>query len=137
MADIPLAVLDSIICWWIFSSLVQTMRTLRLRRNLVKLQLYRKFTNFLILAVLASFVFMLGVIKQHKMTACLIDWNRLWLDEAYWHILFSFMLLVIMVLWRPTQNNQRFAFTPLLDETDDEDDTTDLATAIYGAIELS
>jgi hypothetical protein len=27
-----------------------------------------------------------------------------------------------MVLWRPTNNNQRYAFTPLLDNPEDEDD---------------
>lgn len=32
VASVPLAVLDSAICWWIFTSLVQTTRTLRLRR---------------------------------------------------------------------------------------------------------
>ena len=35
------------------------------------------------------------------------DWSELWLDEAFWHFLFSIVLLVIMVLWRPTANNQR------------------------------
>lgn len=55
MAGIPLAVLDSIICWWVFSSLVQTTRTLRMRRNLVKLNLYRQFTNTLVIAVLGKF----------------------------------------------------------------------------------
>jgi uncharacterized integral membrane protein len=52
MAGIPLAVLDSVICWWVFSSLVQTTRILRLRRNVVKLNLYKQFTNTLIFAVL-------------------------------------------------------------------------------------
>lgn len=32
VASVPLALLDSFICWWIFSSLIQTTRTLRLRR---------------------------------------------------------------------------------------------------------
>ena len=45
----------------------------------------------------------------------------LWIDEAFWHVLFSGVLLVIMVLWRPTNNNQRYAFTPLLDGSDDEE----------------
>jgi hypothetical protein len=27
-----------------------------------------------------------------------------------------------MILWRPTNNNQRYAFTPLLDHPEDEDD---------------
>jgi hypothetical protein len=46
------------------------------------------------------------------------------LDEAFWKLLFSLLLLVIMILWRPTNNNQRYAFTPLLDSGDEteEDD---------------
>ncbi|XP_055320344.1 transmembrane protein 87A [Sitodiplosis mosellana] len=122
VASIPLAVLDSAICWWIFTSLVQTTRTLRLRRNMVKLTLYRHFTNTLIFAVLASVVFMLFSIKTHRLAKCLTDWKDLWEDEAFWHILFSLLLLVIMILWRPTNNNQRYAFTPLLDSPEDEDD---------------
>ncbi|XP_053694219.1 transmembrane protein 87A isoform X2 [Sabethes cyaneus] len=122
VASIPLAVLDSAICWWIFTSLVQTTRTLRLRRNMVKLSLYRHFTNTLIFAVLASVLFMLYSIKSHRLTDCLSEWKTLWVDDAFWHVLFSTLLLVIMILWRPTNNNQRYAFTPLLDNPEDEDD---------------
>ncbi|CAG2121887.1 unnamed protein product, partial [Medioppia subpectinata] len=122
MAGVPLAVLDSVICWWVFSSLVQTTRTLRLRRNVIKLNLYKQFTNTLIFAVLASIAFMIWQIHNHKLTQCLTDWKELWVDEAYWHLLFSAVLLVIMVLWRPTNNNQRYAFTPLLDASEDEDE---------------
>ncbi|XP_055594270.1 transmembrane protein 87A [Uranotaenia lowii] len=122
VASIPLAVLDSAICWWIFTSLVQTTRTLRLRRNMVKLSLYRHFTNTLIFSVLASVVFMLYSIKSHRFADCLTDWKELWVDDAFWHVLFSTLLLVIMILWRPTNNNQRYAFTPLLDNPEDEDD---------------
>lgn len=122
VAGIPLAVLDSAICWWIFTSLVQTTRTLRLRRNMVKLSLYRHFTNTLIFAVITSVIFMLYSIKIHRLTQCLTDWKESWVDDAFWHVLFSVLLLVIMILWRPTNNNQRYAFTPLLDNPEDEDD---------------
>ena len=61
----------SSICWWVFSALVQTTRTLRLRRNVVKLSLYRHFTHVLIFAVLSSVIFMLWSIKFHKMEGCL------------------------------------------------------------------
>ncbi|XP_037031882.1 transmembrane protein 87A isoform X2 [Bradysia coprophila] len=122
VASIPLAVLDSAICWWIFTSLVQTTRTLRLRRNMVKLALYRHFTNTLIFAVIASVIFMLFSIKTHRLSKCLQNWKELWQDEAFWHVLFSLLLSVIMILWRPTNNNQRYAFTPLLDNPEDEDD---------------
>ena len=43
------------------------------------------------------------------------DWRDLWIDEAFWHLLFSVILLAIMILWTPSKNNQRYAFTPLLD----------------------
>ena len=62
----------SSICWWVFSALVQTTRTLRLRRNLVKLALYRHFTNTLIFCVLSSVLFMLWSIKYHHLDECMI-----------------------------------------------------------------
>jgi hypothetical protein len=48
---VPLALLDSIICWWIFACLIQTLRTLKLRRNVAKTSLYRNFANTLVFAV--------------------------------------------------------------------------------------
>ncbi|XP_069686707.1 transmembrane protein 87A isoform X2 [Periplaneta americana] len=132
VASIPLAVLDSAICWWIFTSLVQTTRTLRLRRNLVKLSLYRHFTNTLIFAVISSVVFMLYSIKYHRLALCLTDWKELWVDDAYWHLLFSVLLLVIMILWRPTNNNQRYAFTPLLDAPEDDEEDEQFVNDAFG-----
>lgn len=58
----------------------------------------------------------------YKVSLCAIDWRKLWLETAYWHILFSIMLLIIMVLFRPTNNNQRYAFTLLDHDSDDEDE---------------
>lgn len=136
IASIPLAVLDSAICYWIFTSLVQTTRTLRLRRNMVKLNLYRHFTNALIFSVISSIIFMLYSMKYHRFSKCVSDWKGLWHDDAFWHVLFSVILLVIMILWRPTNNNQRYAFTPLLDNPEDEDEDEDeedhFVADIYG-----
>ena len=36
------------------------------------------------------------------------DWKELWLDDAFWHILFVFLLGVIMFLWRPNTNSARY-----------------------------
>uniref|UniRef100_A0A8C2PTC0 GOST seven transmembrane domain-containing protein n=1 Tax=Cyprinus carpio TaxID=7962 RepID=A0A8C2PTC0_CYPCA len=110
LANIPLALLDSSLCWWIFVSLAQTIKTLKLRRNPVKLSLYRHFTNTLIFAVLASIIFMFWTTKKFRLAACQADWMELWVDDAFWRFLFSIILLVIMFLWRPSANNQRQAF---------------------------
>uniref|UniRef100_A0A8C6NXJ2 GOST seven transmembrane domain-containing protein n=1 Tax=Nothobranchius furzeri TaxID=105023 RepID=A0A8C6NXJ2_NOTFU len=50
------------------------------------------------------------------------DWRELWIEDAFWRLLFSTILLVIMFLWRPSANNQRYAFSPLVDEESDEEE---------------
>lgn len=129
LANIPLALLDSSLCWWIFVSLAQTIKTLKLRRNPVKLSLYRHFTNTLIFAVLASIIFMVWTTKKFRLADCQADWMELWVDDAFWRFLFSIILLVIMFLWRPSANNQRYAFTPLIDDSDDEETEEFLVSA--------
>ncbi|KAG8449630.1 hypothetical protein GDO86_016318 [Hymenochirus boettgeri] len=122
LAFIPLAFLDTALCWWIFISLTQTMKLLRLRRNVVKLSMYRHFTNTLILAVVASIVFIIWTTMKFRLVDCQSDWQELWVDDAIWRLLFSMILFVIMILWRPSANNQRFAFSPLTEEDDDDDE---------------
>ncbi|XP_029087725.1 transmembrane protein 87B isoform X3 [Monodon monoceros] len=120
LASLPLSLLDSSLCWWIFISLAQTMKTLRLRKNTVKFSLYRHFTNTLIFAILASVVFMVWTTKTFRIAKCQSDWMERWVDDAFWSFLFSLILIVIMFLWRPSANNQRYAFMPLIDDSDDE-----------------
>ncbi len=83
---------------------------------------------------LASVIFMAWSLKRHRFVDCLKTWEELWLDEGFWHMLFSFILLVIIILWRPSKNSQRFAFTPLLDneEDADDDDIEGQETEIFG-----
>ncbi|XP_067465914.1 transmembrane protein 87A isoform X2 [Thunnus thynnus] len=118
---IVLAVFESCCIWFISFHLAQTIKTLKLRRNPVKLSLYRHFTNTLIFAVIASIIFMAWTTKKFRLAVCQSDWIELWVEDAFWRFLFSVILLVIMFLWRPSANNQRYAFTPLMDDSDDEE----------------
>ncbi|XP_059578934.1 transmembrane protein 87A isoform X1 [Alligator mississippiensis] len=121
IANVALSVIDACIMLWIFISLTQTMKLLKLRRNVVKLSLYRHFTNTLILAVTASIVFIIWTTMKFRLVDCQSDWRELWVDDAIWRLLFSMILFVIMILWRPSANNQRFAFSPLSEEDDDDE----------------
>ncbi|KAF1393495.1 hypothetical protein PFLUV_G00016550 [Perca fluviatilis] len=47
------------------------MKLLRLRRNVVKLSLYRHFTNTLIFAVIASVIFIIWSTKTFRRSTCL------------------------------------------------------------------
>ncbi|XP_070620863.1 transmembrane protein 87A-like isoform X2 [Erythrolamprus reginae] len=125
LAAIPLALLDSALCWWILINLVQTMKLLKVRRNLVKLSLFRHFTNTLIFAVIASLIFIVWTTKTFHLATCQSDWRELWIDDAFWRFLFSIILLVIMFLWRPSANNQRYAFMPLVDEGSEQEEEED------------
>ncbi|XP_054469713.1 transmembrane protein 87A-like [Anoplopoma fimbria] len=122
VANLSLSLIDSCVMWWIFISLSQTTRLLKLRRNIVKLSLYQHFTNTLIFSVLASIVFIIWTTKVFKLVDCQTGWRDLWVDDAFWRLLFSTILLVIMVLLRPSANNQRFSHSPLIDEDDDEEE---------------
>jgi hypothetical protein len=78
ISRIPLAVIDATIYYWIFTGLVATTRTLRLRKNIVKLNVYRHFTNTMIFAIVASLLFMIWSLKSHFFTACITNWREFW-----------------------------------------------------------
>ncbi|OZC09668.1 hypothetical protein X798_03362 [Onchocerca flexuosa] len=136
LAALPLVLVEVVIFWWIFTSLISTMRVLRMRRNMVKLTVYRHFTNALCFSAFISIMFMCWTIYIHNMQRCLVDWKEYWVDTAFWHIQFCCILVVIMILWRPSRNNQRYAFTPLLDDSEDEndDDADELFNTNYYAM---
>ncbi|XP_026233056.1 lung_7-TM_R domain-containing protein [Anabas testudineus] len=136
LCEIVLAFIDSCIAWWIFVSLAQTMKLLRLRRNVVKLSLYRHFTNTLIFAVIASVIFIVWTTKTFRMSKCQSDWRELWIDDAFWRFLFSIILLVIMFLWRPSANNQRYAFSPLVDEESEEEEKEPMMNEAFEGMKM-
>ena len=52
-----LLIFDSFVMYWIFTAIVDTRRTLRLRKNYVKLSMYNHFAYTLIFAIVASLGF--------------------------------------------------------------------------------
>ena len=122
VSRIPLAVIDAMICYWIFTGLMATTRTLRSKENVVILNIYRYFTNLITFALIASLTFMIWSLKSHFFTVCVTNWREFWvtpfslipinsnsslliqIDDAFWHILSSLILLVIMILFRPSPN---------------------------------
>lgn len=81
ISRVILAVVDAVIYYWIFTGLVATTRTLRLRKNLVKLNVYRHFTNSVLFAILASVLFMIWSLKSHFFTTCITNWREFWVRK--------------------------------------------------------
>ncbi|XP_052724333.1 uncharacterized protein LOC108346829 isoform X2 [Vigna angularis] len=116
---LPVVCLDSCFILWIFSSLSKTLEKLQTRRNLAKLELYRKFTNTLAVSVLLSIAW-IGFELYFNATDPLNElWQIAWIIPAFWCLLSYALLLVICALWAPSRNPTRYAY---LEETGDDFD---------------
>lgn len=117
MITFPLALIDTIFYWWIFLSLMRTIQQLTMRQASVKLLLYRRFFYVLIGAAIVTvlvILFQLVQALQALMSSKSVPdshWQTEWLYDAIWHLLYYSVLVSIAVLWRPTINNTRYAYT--------------------------
>ncbi|XP_003385804.1 PREDICTED: transmembrane protein 87A-like [Amphimedon queenslandica] len=117
-----LFLLDTGIVYWIFSALINTRRNLRVRKNTVKLALYNHLGYALIATVIASLTFIIWQFIYITRSNCTNDWREMWLIECFWHMLFCFMLLIVMIIWRPSANKLRFAYSPVSNGDSDEEE---------------
>lgn len=114
---LPVVFLDSSFILWIFSSLSKTLEKLQIRRNMAKLELYRKFTNALAVSVLLSIAW-IGFELYFNATDPLSElWQIAWIIPAFWTLLAYSLLAVICVLWAPSRNPTRYAYS---EETGDD-----------------
>ncbi|XP_022721882.1 transmembrane protein 87B-like [Durio zibethinus] len=118
---LPVAFLDACFILWIFSSLSKTLEKLQMRRNLAKLELYRKFTNALAVSVLLSIAW-IGFELYFNATDPLSElWQIAWIIPAFWNMLAYSLLVVICVLWAPSRNPTRYAYMEEMGEDSDEE----------------
>ncbi|XP_072991462.1 uncharacterized protein [Typha latifolia] len=116
---IPVAILDAFFIIWIFTSLARTLNKLEVRKMTAKLEIYRKFTNALIVVVIIS-VGWIGFEIYFKSTDVYSQrWQTAWAIHALWQLLSFAVLCVICILWSPSQNSMRFAYSG--DESEDFD----------------
>ncbi|KAG6526950.1 transmembrane protein 87A-like [Zingiber officinale] len=117
---LPVALLDATFIVWMFSSLSKTLEKLQVRRNTAKLELYRKFTNTLAVSVLLSIVWIGYELYFNAIDPLSELWQRAWIVSAFWSVLSFVLLGVICILWAPSQNPTRYAYSE--DTNDDFDD---------------
>lgn len=132
---IPVALLDTFFYWWIFLSLVRTITQLIYRKQPIKLEMYKKlFVTLVISGLISGLIvvyqlysifssfslsfFLLTTFKfqnRYIVLTSSVDerWETWWIWESFWHVLYFLVLLVICVLWRPTENNTRYAYSEL------------------------
>lgn len=121
---LPVALLDAFFILWIFNSLSATLNKLQARRMLAKLDIYRKFTNALVVAVVVSVGWICYELYFKANDAYNEHWQNAWIVPAFWQVLSFSLLSVICILWAPSQNSTRYAYSG--DEDFDKDDTLTL-----------
>ncbi|RHN38564.1 putative Lung seven transmembrane receptor [Medicago truncatula] len=90
------------------------------RRNLAKLEIYRKFTNTLAVSVLLSIAW-IGFELYFNATDPLSElWQIAWIIPTFWCLLSYTLLLVICVLWAPSRNPTRYAYLEGTNDFDEE-----------------
>eukprot|EP00249_Psilotum_nudum_P016588 c25896_g1_i1 orf=320-1897(-) len=119
---LPVAILDAFFILWIFTSLSKTLEKLHARKSFVKLELYRKFTNSLAVAVVTS-VAWIGYELYFKATDPFNEhWQNAWIVTAFWNILTFVLMCIICALWSPSHNAMRYAYSEeAREEFDDEE----------------
>ncbi|KAB5564018.1 hypothetical protein DKX38_004072 [Salix brachista] len=121
---LPVALLDAFIIIWIFKSLSATLSKLQARRMMVKLDIYRKFTNALVVAVIVSVGWICYELYFKSKDVYNEQWQNAWVIPAFWQVLSFSLLCVICALWAPSQNSMRYAYSDDASDEFDRDDGT-------------
>lgn len=111
---------DTILIWWSLVSIIRTMGQLTLRRQTIKLTMYKRLFWVMIGCVI---VWVIALLVQFLILATQQTeqiWRTNWLWDAFWHFSFFVILCIVAVLWRPTRNNTRYGYSEVY--YDDEND---------------
>jgi len=111
----PVAILDTFFYWWIFLSLLRTIQQLSLRRQVIKLAMYKRFFLTLIASGLVTALVILIQLFVSVSVSSDETWSWWWIWNGFWHLLYFLILAVIALLWRPTTNNTRYACAEMSD----------------------
>ncbi|KAJ8570938.1 hypothetical protein K7X08_037910 [Anisodus acutangulus] len=109
---LPVVFLDASFILWIFSSLSKTLEKLQTRKSMAKLDLYRKFTNSLAIFVLLSIAWVGYELYFNASDPLSELWRISWIIPAFWSLLaFSLLVVVVCILWAPSSNPTRYAYS--------------------------
>lgn len=123
---LPVAILDAFFVLWIFTSLSKTLNKLQARRMLAKLDVYRKFTNALAVAVIVSVGWICYELYFKSSDVYNEHWQNAWIIPAFWQVMSFSLLCVICALWTPSQNSMRYAYSDDASEEFDKDESLSL-----------
>lgn len=133
----PLSITMTIFYVWTLNSITGTIRDLEIRRQHVKVLMYKRLYRLLVFSVFAVVViFILNMFAYSTNVDfewAAKSWKYRWfMLDGLLNILYFVVFFVIVVLWRPTSNNARYG---LMQISQDEEEALDLEERLRRAEE--
>jgi hypothetical protein len=117
-----LAVIDTTFYIWIFTSIHNLMITLASRKQGTKYMLYRNFRSVLFVLLFFTCVWALygSVLFLNDNGGTNKYWRHKWTVDALWEVIYFVVFLSIAILWAPSNNSQRYAYSIELSQLEDD-----------------
>ncbi|CEG67577.1 hypothetical protein RMATCC62417_03986 [Rhizopus microsporus] len=133
----PLSITMTIFYVWTLNSITGTIRDLEIRKQHVKVLMYKRLYRLLVFSVFAVVViFILNMFAYSTNVDfewAAKSWKYRWfMLDGLLNILYFVVFFVIVVLWRPTSNNARYG---LMQISQDEEEALDLEERLRRAEE--
>jgi hypothetical protein len=124
----PLSITMTVFYVWTLNSITNTIRDLELRKQHVKVTMYKrlyKLLLFSVIAVIAIFILnMFAFSGRMAIDWAAKNWKYRWVMlDGLLNVLYFIVFLIIVILWRPTSNNARYG---LMQISQDEEEALDL-----------
>eukprot|EP00927_Polykrikos_kofoidii_P057633 TRINITY_DN5178_c0_g2_i1.p1 TRINITY_DN5178_c0_g2~~TRINITY_DN5178_c0_g2_i1.p1 ORF type:complete len:557 (-),score=62.46 TRINITY_DN5178_c0_g2_i1:71-1741(-) len=122
---VPVAILNGGIFYCVFTQLGNMLRLLEETKQTHKLKVFRRLGKVLVFALIVATISQL--LEFVTISRSIEDsWKSDWIySDGVSHGLFACVLIAMMVLWKPTKNSQRYAYSAQIDDIDtDRHETT-------------
>lgn len=111
---------NTLFIWWSLVSVIRTMGQLTLRRQTIKLTMYKRLfwvmIGCVVVWVISLFIHFI-ILATHQTEQI---WRSNWLWLAFWHFSFFVIVCIFAVLWRPTKNNTRYGYSEVYYDDENE-----------------
>lgn len=119
-----LATIDTTFYIWIFTSINNLMVSLATRKQSVKYLLYRNFRAvlFTMLIFTCGWALYGSVFYLNDNGSGNANWQDKWTIDALWELIYFVIFVAIAVLWAPSKNSQRYAYSIELTQLEDDEE---------------
>jgi hypothetical protein len=132
-----LATIDTTFYIWIFTSINNLMVSLAARKQSVKYLLYRNFRTVLFTLLFFTCLWALygSVFFLDDNGASNKNWRDKWTIDALWELIYFATFVAVAILWAPSSNSQRYAYSIELSQLDDDEEYNTVSNAAALAME--